>query len=151
VLQSGTLVIAYGDPASGFVFRNNLAMHNDYGIKGDGRGIGNDTLSAYFPGAVMTGNVIAGGPASQYPAGNQFPSVSQFYSQFVGASADNYELVASSSYGKAATDGSAVGADAAAIDAVMNFALNGISEQGRPRPAGSTPAGAAKPRIGGAP
>ncbi len=151
VLQSGSIVVAYGAPAPGFVLRNNMALHNDYGIKGDSHGVGNDTIAAYFPGAVITGNVFGGGAASQYPSGNQFPSVSQFYAQFVSASSDNYQLVPSSSYAKAATDGNAVGADAAAIGSVMTVALNGIAEQGRPRPAGSQAAGAAKPRIGGTP
>jgi hypothetical protein len=149
VLQSGTLVTAYGAPASGFVFRNNLALHNDYGIKGDSHGVGNDTLSTYFPGAVVTGNVIAGGASSQYPAGNQFPSVSQFYAQFVNAASANYQLVPSSNYAKAATDGNAVGADVALIGTVMNVALNGLSEAARPRPAGSPQTGTAIPRIGG--
>jgi len=149
VLQSGNIVIVYSGPVNRFVFRNNLALHNDYGIKGDSHGVGNDSISAYFPGAAITGNVIAGGPSSQYPSGNQFPSVSQFYSQFVSAASDNYELVPSSGYAKAATDGTAVGANAGVIGSVMSVALNGIGDAGRPRPPGSQPAGTARPRIGG--
>lgn len=62
---------------------------------------------------------------------------------------DNYELVASSGYAKAATDGTAAGANAGVIGSVMNVTLNGIAEAARPRPSGAQPAGTAKPRIGG--
>ena len=33
--------------------------HNQYGIIGSGHGIGNDSISYYFPGSVITVNVIA--------------------------------------------------------------------------------------------
>ncbi len=154
VLQSGTLLTAYGGSASsplkvtGFVFRDNLVMHNQYGVKGDSAGVGNATLAAYFPGAVFTGNIIAGGQASQYPPGNQFPSVSQVYAQFVNASADNYQLTASSAYVKASTDGTAVGADVQHLAAILAF-VTSSTQTGRPRPANAPTTGQAKPRIGG--
>lgn len=72
-LQKGTTLFSLGPPHRRFVFVNNLAPHNEYGIFGNGVGIGTDALEAYFPGAVVTGNVLAGGDRSRYPDGNVFP------------------------------------------------------------------------------
>jgi len=36
ILQTGNLITAYGVPTQGFVFTNNIALHNQYGIIGDG-------------------------------------------------------------------------------------------------------------------
>jgi hypothetical protein len=73
--QTGS-ILAGGDtaPHTSFVFQNNVVSHNEYGISGSGTGPGNATLGRYFPGAVVRGNVIVGGNASQYPKDNTFPS-----------------------------------------------------------------------------
>lgn len=76
------IVSAYGEPMVGFQFTNNLTPHDTYGILGSGVGTGNPALAHYFPGAVVTGNVIAGGVARVYPAGNQFPPLADFLGQF---------------------------------------------------------------------
>lgn len=82
--QSGNILMVYGgnkDKARegrGFVFRDNLVRHNEYGVAGADRAPGRDTLDWYFPGAVFTGNRIAGGDAGRYPAGNRFISPSEF-------------------------------------------------------------------------
>lgn len=84
IFHSGKLVSAYGgtrtEPtaAAGFTFRYNVARHNQYGVHGSDRGVGNDTLNAYFPSAVFRRNVLAGGVASQYPPDNLFPPASDF-------------------------------------------------------------------------
>jgi hypothetical protein len=94
----------------------------------------------------MTGNVIAGGQASLYPAGNQFPSVDDFYAQFVAAPSENYALVSTSAFAKEASDGQAVGADEQVIRAVLEWALGNV-KSGRPHP--GPVVGTAKPRSGG--
>jgi hypothetical protein len=72
--QSGNVIMADGAQHHHFVFRENLVAHNQYGIVGTGTGIGAATLGAYFPGAVVTGNVFIGGEAGRYPPGNFFPT-----------------------------------------------------------------------------
>lgn len=64
-----------GPPIPGFVFTNNVVRQLTYGVAGRDRAPGNDSLSAFFPGATFTGNVIAGGESGRYPRGNQFPAV----------------------------------------------------------------------------
>ncbi|HKQ62827.1 MAG TPA: hypothetical protein VJS92_16160 [Candidatus Polarisedimenticolaceae bacterium] len=71
--QTGTIVAVSGRPHTGFVFRDNVAPHNEYGIGGDNHfGDPLGTIQAYLPEAVITGNVIAGGAAARYPPGNAF-------------------------------------------------------------------------------
>ncbi|HEX5473904.1 MAG TPA: right-handed parallel beta-helix repeat-containing protein [Vicinamibacterales bacterium] len=117
ILQTGNLISAYGGtrdspkPIVGFVFTNNLARHNAYGVAGAGRSPGNDSLSAFFPGVVFTHNVLAGGRASRYPGGNLFPSLDDFEKQFVNPTGGDYHLVPDSPLRHAATDGDALGAD----------------------------------------
>lgn len=121
VLHTGTVVSAYGGsrsnpvPISKFVFRDNLARHNRYGIHGASRAVGNDTLDTFFPAAVFTGNVLAGGRASQYPADNFFPTVEEFEAQFVDASRENFQLKRDSNFRTRASDGGDLGADVARI------------------------------------
>jgi hypothetical protein len=76
--QSGNILSAFGGtrgapaPIRGFVFRDNIVRHNAYGVHGADRGVGRDSLEAFFPGAVFAGNVIAGGNPKRYPDGNRF-------------------------------------------------------------------------------
>jgi hypothetical protein len=117
VIQDGTFVQVYGtadgrpQPAPGFRLTNNLGLHNAYGIKGDGRAVGNDTLAAYFPGAVVRGNVLAGGRGDRYPSGNHFPDIDEFFDQFEDVAADDFRLKPGSRFRDAATDGRPIGAD----------------------------------------
>jgi hypothetical protein len=103
VMQSGNAVMVYGGTpaaprvARGFRFTSNIARHNTYGIFGNGVGTGNPAIATYFPGGVVVGNVLAGGTANAYPAGNVFPTVADLMAQFENAAADNYRLIASSS------------------------------------------------------
>jgi hypothetical protein len=64
--------MAEGPPSLGFAFRNNVVMHNEYGITGTGAGVGNAAIATYFPAAAVDGNVFIGGEAKRYPAGNKF-------------------------------------------------------------------------------
>jgi hypothetical protein len=99
-----------GAPTTGFVFTNNVARHNSYGIIGSGYGVGNSSINQFFPGAVITNNVFAGGSATLYPSGNLFPSVTAFQSQFVDYAAGNFALIAASTWRNAGTDGRDLGA-----------------------------------------
>ncbi|PYQ11168.1 MAG: hypothetical protein DMF80_22420 [Acidobacteria bacterium] len=109
-LQTGNILFAERGPHRGFVYRDNIAPHNQYGIIGNGTGPGKPTLAAYFPGAVVRKNVIAGGPPDLYPEDNFFPaSLAQI--GFVDLPAGDYRLAPNSPYKHAASDGQDPGAD----------------------------------------
>jgi hypothetical protein len=99
-----------GPPILGFVYTNNLAKHNSYGFIGTNRGIGNDSISAFLPGSIISRNVFAGGVASSYPATNSFPSTAQFETQFRSYASGDYRLTAGSPWLGAGTDGRDLGA-----------------------------------------
>jgi hypothetical protein len=130
VIQTAHVVVVYGqkpngtyDVVSGFRFANNLALHNTYGIFGEGTaGLGTPTINAYFSGTGVTRNVLAGGDPSRYPAGNFFPTVAAFNAEFVSGS---YRLRAASPYRNAGTDGKDIGADMTQVELQTNQALSG--------------------------
>ena len=105
------IVVAEGPPILGFVFTNNLARHNSYGFIGTDRAPGQDSISAYFPGAIITANVIADGQAARFPRGNWFPSSAEFRRQFVSYDEGDYRLVPGSSWRGAGTDRLDLGAN----------------------------------------
>ena len=114
-LQSDTLLIGAGqDVHRGFVFQNNIAPHNKYGIVGSGTASGQPTLDRYFPEALVVRNVIVGGKAERYPASNFFPASLEQVG-FVSPQSGNYRLAASSAYTRAGTDGRPIGADLDAL------------------------------------
>lgn len=140
VLQSGNVVSAYGGPPDrptpifDFTFRDNIVRHNRYGIHGADHGVGNDTIDAYFPGATITRNVMAGGPSYAYPPGNFFPPGEELESQFVDASSGDYRLVSGSPYARSGTSGGAIGADVALVRKLAGFALEGRLIVSREKP-----------------
>jgi hypothetical protein len=109
--QTDTL-IAGGDraPHTHFIFQNNIAFHNAYGVIGSGTGTGRPTLDRYFPGAAIRHNVIIGGAADRYPLDNFFPPTAGQVG-FVDVQGSDFRLRPSSSYKRAATDHLDVGAD----------------------------------------
>jgi hypothetical protein len=119
IFQSGNIITAYGTPSTGFVFTNNIVNHNAYGVKGDARGSGSDTIRTYFPDAVFSNNVITGLPggvsASAYPAGNFFP-VGSAAIMFADGAKGDYRLGAASPFKSQAIDGKAVGCDPDELD-----------------------------------
>jgi len=139
ILHTGNLISAYGGtkdkptPIVGFDFENNVARHNTYGVFGAGRSPGMDTLSTFFPGAIFTHNVLAGGNAARYPGGNLFPSVADFDRQFTDLKDGDFHLIPSSNWRGAASDGNDLGAN---IDALGQILGNlGFRERpDRPRP-----------------
>ena len=120
VVHTGFVVAATGENNVGFVFTNNLTKHNQWGIYGDGRGAGFDSINVYFKDLDMRRNVMAGGAASKYPVDNFFPATSTFLTQFVDASLGDYRLASTSPYNNAGTDGTDVGADILQLRAVQS-------------------------------
>jgi hypothetical protein len=121
ILQSGNLITAYGStgetrrPIRGFKFLNNIARHNSYGMFGDGVGVGLPALAAYFPDAVVTGNVMAGGAARDYPAGNLFPSLDELMRQFMAPASGDLRLRGNSALQSGGSDGNPAGVDHAEL------------------------------------
>jgi hypothetical protein len=114
-LQSDAILWA-GDsaPHIGFVFENNIVMHNAYGMLAGNTAVGIPTIERYLPGASVRKNVIVGGKAESYPPDNFFPSsVDQV--GFAGHRAGNVRLSPSSRYARAGTDRRDVGADMDAL------------------------------------
>ncbi len=115
MIQTGNVVTAYGRSRGAFItipgfrFTNNVTVHNAYGLFGSGAGYGTAAIVAYFPDAVIASNVLAGGQASRYPAGNFFPSVTQLMADFTDAAQGNYRLNSRSAYRRAARDGTDLG------------------------------------------
>lgn len=97
VSTDSSIVYAYGSlQIPGFVYTNNLAKHNKYGILGSGLTPGSPTIAKYFPSANVTCNVFAGGPASAYPKPNAFPSLADWSAAFVDPASGDYRLRAGS-------------------------------------------------------
>ncbi len=134
--QSGNIITTSGAPGTAFVFQNNLAPHNAYGVIGDTVGVGVPTLTTYFPQCVFRKNGLIG----PYPTSGG--ATVSMYGDFVGANffpqgipdvgfvnytGGNYQLSASSPYKNAGTDGKDLGADMAALNAATSGALSGIS------------------------
>lgn len=112
VFHTGNIISSDYRPSTGFIYRNNISRHNNYGIFGSGYSVGNASIEHYFPSGIVMGNVIAheaGGEvpsnlASLYPAGNLFPAtlaevfsdISQYKvaAVYAGKGADYAALVA---------------------------------------------------------
>jgi putative Ig domain-containing protein len=120
-----TVFWLYGVPSTAVTYTNNMSAHSTYGIFGSGQSSGNPSISTYLPGSVVRANVLAGGSASKYPAGNFFPSVAVWQSNFVNYSAGDYHLNASSAYKHAGTDGEDLGANVDVVIAQTANALTG--------------------------
>jgi len=137
VLDHNTMIQEHGDgiievegpPILGFVFTNNIARHNAYGIKGLDHGIGSDTISAFFPASLISNNVIADGDPSRYPPGNRFPSSAELRRQFVAYDQGDFRLAPASPWNTASTTGSPLGAR---ISAETGGSLNNPDQRERP-------------------
>jgi hypothetical protein len=103
------VVQADGAAVLEFTFTNNVAMHNNYGIIGTNRSVGNDSIAAYLPGSTIERNVFAGGVPSRYPSGNLFPTVTEFQAQFASFAGGDFRLTAASLWRGAGTDGADLG------------------------------------------
>ena len=149
VLHDGQAIYVYGGSygaemtVANLRFTNNLLKHNTYGIMGNARAYGTDTLTAYFPGALVQRNTFAGGSAARYPAGNEFPTVAFWQGQFVDVTASNFALIASSRYRASGTDALDLGAPVAQVEADARTARQGRTGAPPPVVIGTTtlPAG----------
>ena len=113
--ESGRRLLGFsGEPAPGFAFINNLAVHGLEGVVGAGQAPGTATLAAYAPGSLFQANVLVSGAASAYPPGNHFPADLDAV-RFVDAANRDYRLTSSSPYAGAGTDGKDIGADVEAV------------------------------------
>ena len=121
VIHTGNIITAYGKPSPSFVFINNLAPNNEYGVIGDGSQSGMLTIERYLPGSVFKKNAIVGGRSAIYPKKNFFPTSLEEVG-FVDLAAGNYRLAATSAYKRAGVKSKDVGADIDAIDAARSGA-----------------------------
>ena len=126
-LQTATLLLADGRPDTGFVYTDNIAPHNAYGIIGTGTGIGLPTLASYLPGSMLRRDVLVGGLAGLYPPGNFFPAA---YGDvgFVDFNGGDYRLRRSSPYRDMAADGGDIGADFDELCAALKAAGQALAD-----------------------
>ena len=91
-------------------YTNNIANHNRYGIKADGDGIGTSALEMYYPNSyLVTKNVFVANPLpNSYPAGN-FNAANLAAVGFRGVNLGDYNLLVTSPYHNACTDGADIG------------------------------------------
>lgn len=107
-LHTGTVVMAEGLPSRGFVYRDNIALHNGQGIVGTGTAAGLATRETFFPGGLFRRNVFVGGSDEKYPSDNFFPKALDDVG-FVDRAGGDYRLAPGSPYRGAASDGLDVG------------------------------------------
>ena len=124
----------------GVVITNNLLRDNLYGIFGSNSQEGTVTLNAYAPGAVVVGNSIGGADAARYPAGNDYPSLSQWLAGFVNPAGADYRLVSTSPSKGAATDGTDIGVDFTALTAALAGSAPAPNPSPTPPPSSSSSA-----------
>jgi hypothetical protein len=113
IADGQSAIFADGHPSSGFVLTNNLLADNGLAIKGNATGAGLATIGAYFPGATVLGNVIAGASPGAYPGGNHYPPPAAIGFENFGAG--DYRLSAASPYKGMASDGTDPGCNFAAL------------------------------------
>ncbi|HEX9247802.1 MAG TPA: hypothetical protein VGA35_16715, partial [bacterium] len=119
---------------TGFVFTNTITPNNQYGVSGDGTSANPmGTLTTYFPGSVVAGNVLPGGTAASYPPNNFFPATLADVG-FADLAGGDYHLAAGSPYSHAGTDGSDIAADLGSLSAATAFAVSGINPAATPAP-----------------
>jgi hypothetical protein len=116
ILHEGNLIHTYGAASNGFQYRDNLSRHGEYGIFGGGQSPGNASLRAYFPGGIVSRNVIVGANTSVYPANNFYPASLEEV-RFVNRAARDYRLAANSPYKGRGAGGRDPGCDFESLNA----------------------------------
>jgi hypothetical protein len=126
-LNSSNIANLDSGPHTGFVFRNNIALHNQYGFAGTAKAPGNDSIESFLPGAVIRRNVLVGADAARYPGDNFFPaSLSEV--GFVDLPGGNFHLASTSPFRGAGTDGRDPGVDIDELAASLAGAAGGAGE-----------------------
>jgi hypothetical protein len=131
-LQTGDLLGTQWAPSTGFVLRDNIAADNGYGVVADRNSLA--ALAAYFPDAELLDNALPGGRATDYPAGNSFPPTLADVG-FVDLAAGDYRLSDVSPYRLAASDGTDLGVDVAALESAVAGVVG--TDSGGPAPSGA--------------
>lgn len=108
VLQTGNITLAYDKPVKNFIFRNNVIFRNEYGFFGDNVGSGKIALEKYFPGYIVSNNIIINGSADDIPGNFYLSSPRQI--GFVSLENKDYRLQSNSPYLKKGFDGKSIGA-----------------------------------------
>ena len=130
VIHKGSILKSEGRPHRGFEFRDNIVLHNLYGIVGTDSAPGNAVLERYFAGAVVHGNVIAGGSADAYPSGNLYPESLDAVG-FIDARGSDFRLSMASPYRIA---GRAAGVDFAELCSALSVTEHPASCSTAPLP-----------------
>lgn len=125
-VAGGTTAVADQAANNGdqFDFRDNILSKGDFGFKGSGTNEGTATLNGHFTNHTFTNNAVIGSSGT-YPANNFFPSDNAAVG-FVNFAGGNYALTSTSSLHNAASDGTDVGANIAAIAAAISGATSPI-------------------------
>ena len=124
-----TIVGFYGAATSQFVYTNNMSAHNTYGINGSGASPGLGAITTYAPDGIITANVLAGGSASKYPAGNCFPTVPSWLAGFKDYAHGDFHMMASMCL---PTDGADLGPDIDKVNAMTAIAMSGDNRPNDP-------------------
>jgi hypothetical protein len=125
VQQGGNIITAYGEPATNFIFSNNILQFNLYGIacSVEKPTCPDIPFCNCFPRGTIKGNVIADNRnvRASYHLEKGFPgdSIVSSYDEvgFVDYARGNWQLAPRSKYRGKATDGKDPGADYAALNA----------------------------------
>lgn len=124
-----------------FVFTNSILRKPTYGIKTSSITEGNTSWINHVSGASVFQKNAFGGVASTgttahpEPAENFYPTIAEWEAQFVnlnGYAGGDYRVVAGSAWENAALDGTDLGADIDAIEALTTIALSGDNSGGAP-------------------
>jgi hypothetical protein len=133
--KNTSVLFAYGPTVDGVVFTNNVTLHDQYGIMGNNAQPGSTTINMYFPGGVVTNNVLAGGNASAYPAPNSFPTLAEWNASFVDPANHDYRIRSSSVFYAAGASGTVPGVNFG----LLHDATQPASPGGTPQPNPGTP------------
>jgi hypothetical protein len=110
IIQGGSIASAYGKPVKNFIFRNNIVFENEYGIKGDSMGSGQEVIDKLFSNGTVTGNIIIGKKFALYKEKNFFVSSIQEVG-FVSPEKGDYRLRSGNPYLNKGFGGKRIGAD----------------------------------------
>ena len=126
--QTGQILYAAGSiPSLNFVFRNNIAPHNAYGVFGDGAGVGLSTLNKYFPDFQFSTNVLISNPFSKnYPSDNFNPAGVAAVG-FTNVATDDYSLNPTSPFSKKGTDNTDIGINWSQLQAALHVETGDIA------------------------
>jgi hypothetical protein len=131
--QSGSILLFYsGESVSGLVYKNDMTIYHDYGLVGfgsDGASIfGTPIFAVNAPGAIFNNKVIVGAAASGFTystAGNNSYPATVGEVQFTDFAGGNFQLLASSPYHNAGTDGTDIGYNKSVLDVAIANTISG--------------------------